>query len=44
MRRMELPAEERIDGGGARALPSSTPVMAGTSKLAGCDITAKVCK
>jgi len=44
MRRTELPAEERIDGGGARAFPCSTPVMAGTAKLAGCDTTASVCK
>ena len=44
MRRMELPAEEMIDGGGARALPPSTRVMAGTAELAGCDTTAIGCK
>ncbi len=43
MRRMELPAEERIDGGAVRALPCSTLVMVGTA-MAGCDITASVCK
>lgn len=44
MRRMELPAEERIDRGGARAFPFSMLVMAGTANLAGCDTTASGCK
>jgi len=41
---MELPAEERIDGGGVRTLRSTALVMMVAAKLSVCDTTASVCK
>ncbi|MHB1675476.1 MAG: hypothetical protein ACYCSP_14635 [Acidobacteriaceae bacterium] len=40
---METPAEERIDGGGAKACSLRALLAAGTGNLAGCDTKANCC-